>query len=288
MFYTSRTGGTSRFRAIGNRISQAGFDNGGSGIDVTMYGSGTTDVDIHSNSVFHVAGSRAGGSSGILIHANGAARADVDVTGNTVARSEGPAFTLWNDVGTDGHVTLDLFDNSLSHSRQGVVITDRTAGTSTVRTGSNNVVRNAEAYHEGRGRGRGDLARDPRFVDLAGGDLRLRAGSPLIDRGVTCQPGGLANRDAAGRDRVSGKAVDIGAYERGAGAASGRVVMGTSGRDVLRGTKGADILCGMGGDDRLCARDGRGNDFVDGGSGRDRARTDAGDRRRSIEATGGC
>ena len=288
MFYVDRSGGPSGLRAVGNRISQAGYDNGGSGIDVTLYGSGTTDIAIHSNSVFHVAGSRAGGSSGILVHTNGSARADVHVTGNTVARSEGPAFTLWNSVGPDGHVTLGLFDNSLSHSRQGVVITDRTAGTSTIRSGSNNVYRNSQSYYEGRGRGPGDLARDPRFVDLAGGDLRLRAGSPLIDRGVTCQPGGLANRDAAGRNRVAGKAIDIGAYERGAGAASGKVVMGTSGRDVLRGSKGADILCGLGGDDRLCARDGRGHDFVDGGSGRDRARTDAGDRRRSIEATGGC
>ncbi len=80
----------------------------------------------------------------------------------------------------------------------------------------------------------------------------------------------------------------MGAYERGAGSASGVVRLGGSGIDTLVGTSGRDILCGYGDDDKLCAEDGKGGDYVDGGSGRDKARTDPGDIRRSIEAEAGC
>jgi hypothetical protein len=289
-FYTNRDGGTSRFRAVGNRITQAGSAVGGSGINVSMNGSGTTFVDLYANSIVDVAGSNAGGASGILVRPDDSVQADVDVVGNTVARSGSAAFLLWNSVGASGRARLDLFDNNLSHSRQGVVITEDVAGTTTLQAGHNNTFQNTQGnYYEGRGRGSGDLHVDPRFVDLAGGDLRLRTGSPLIDRGLVCQPGGLAIRDAAGKHRLAGPSVDVGAYERGAGAATGKVVLGTSRTETLLGSKGADILCGFGGNDRLCARDGtRGNDFVDGGAGRDKARTDLRDRRRSVEASGGC
>jgi hypothetical protein len=63
---------------------------------------------------------------------------------------------------------------------------------------------------------------DPGFADRAAGDLRLRADSPLIDRGGTTVPAGAL--DAAGAPRVvdsdgDGTAtVDIGAYERPAPA----------------------------------------------------------------------
>ncbi len=289
-FHTNSPSGTSHVRIAGNRVSQAGSAIGGSGISVSMAGSSRATVDVYGNSVFAVARSRAGGASGILIHLDDVARADVDVVGNSVARSATSAFMLWNSVDAGGRIRLNLFDNTFSHSDQGITITHRTLGTGTVRSGHNNTYRNARGhYYEGRGEGPGDLHRDPRFVDLDAGDLRLRAGSPLIDRGLVCQPGGLGIRDAAGRHRVAGGSVDIGAFEHGSRVRGGVVVMGSSGRDALRGSRGADIVCGLGGADVLCVRDGiRGNDFVDGGSGRDRGRVDAGDKRRSVEATGGC
>ncbi len=289
-FYAMHAAGTSRVRAVGNRISQAGKPLAGSGVSVYADGAGTTEVDIHNNSIHDAAQDGAGGASGILVHATGVPTVDVDVVGNTVAGSKAAAFTLWNTVGVGGRVVLDLFDNSFTHSLQGVVISERVAGTTSLRSGYNNTYRNTLTdYYQDRGRGAGDIHKDPRFVDLADGDLRLRASSPLVDRGKVCQPGGLVIRDAAGRHRLAGSSIDIGAFERGGRSGGGKVVMGTSRRDVLRGSKGADILCGMGGDDRLCARDRTtGNDFVDGGSGRDRATVDRRDRRRSIEATGGC
>jgi Ca2+-binding RTX toxin-like protein len=77
-------------------------------------------------------------------------------------------------------------------------------------------------------------------------------------------------------------------------------IRGTSGPNVLVGTRGNDALCGLGGNDTLkglAGNDrlvgGRGNDtfyardrFRDvliGGTGRDRARINASDVRRSIE-----
>jgi hypothetical protein len=280
----------SSVRFVGNTISQSGKPRAGSGVSVYADGAGRTKVGIHNNSIHDATQDNAGGASGILLYATAVSTVDADVVGNTVAGSRAAAFTLWNSVAAGGRVTLDLFDNTFSHSRVGVVITEKVPGTTTLRAGHNNTFQNTNGdYYQDRGRGPGDIHRDPRFVDLADGDLRLRSSSPLVDRGRTCQPGGLAIRDAAGRHRVAGKSVDIGAFERGGRAGGGKVVMGTSRRDVLRGSKGADVLCGMGGDDRLCARDGtRGNDFVDGGSGRDRATIDQRDRRRSIEVTGRC
>lgn len=288
-FYSSRTGGESAFRAVGNRIDQAGSAGGGAGIEVSLQQAGSTKVVIHSNSVFDVAGSRAGYASGIVVYVKDSVHADVDVVGNTVARSATSAFVLGGRVSDAGRVRLDLFDNTFTHSSAGISLSRDLVGRATIRTGSNNLFRNELwDYFEDRGAGPGDMHRDPRFVALARGDLRLRASSPLIDQGRVCQSGGLSIYDAAGHHRLHGRGLDIGAFEHGSGRPSGVVRFGGGGADRLRGTSGRDVLCGMGGSDTLCAKDGKGGDWVDGGSGRDKARTDAGDTRRSVEATAAC
>lgn len=52
---------------------------------------------------------------------------------------------------------------------------------------------------------------DPRFVDAAAHDYRLRAGSSAIDAGLTIE---TLTTDARGNSRPQGVAFDIGAYER--------------------------------------------------------------------------
>ena len=82
---------------------------------------------------------------------------------------------------------------------------------------------------QGGWEGKGNLSVDPLFVDPDGPDkkpgtaddnLRLRAGSPCIDKGNSgAVPPDSAALDLDGKLRVSGNAVDMGAYEFQAGAA---------------------------------------------------------------------
>ena len=60
--------------------------------------------------------------------------------------------------------------------------------------------------------GGGNIDDNPLFYDEPGGDLRLATGSPAIDTGNGSVPG-LPSTDFAGKPRVQGLEVDMGAYE---------------------------------------------------------------------------
>ena len=225
------------------------------------------------------------------------ARFAVDLFDDIIANASGAAVRLLNDPGTTGPFVLrgghnDLFANGAPNQLAGTSIGPH-------------------------------LTLPPRFIDPAGGNLRLKASSPLIDRGDTCSPGGVAGPDAAGRNRLFGPAVDIGAFEWNAGP-PGVVEVGTGSADTLTGGPRADILCGGGGNDTLlggggpdyldgsrgsdhlhggpgkdrlfgdegndllCARDGQPGDHLDGGKGKDAYRADPGDTKVSLERLGHC
>ena len=61
--------------------------------------------------------------------------------------------------------------------------------------------------------GTGNINGDPQFVDAAGGDLRLRRGSPAIDAGSNAAVPGWVTTDLAGWARIINGTVDMGAYE---------------------------------------------------------------------------
>ncbi len=60
--------------------------------------------------------------------------------------------------------------------------------------------------------GAGNISVDPLFVNAAGGDYSLAAGSPCLDAGTSTAV--EADIDLAGSARIQGAAVDLGAYER--------------------------------------------------------------------------
>jgi len=319
-FYTTHSTGTSHVRFIGNRITQHGESDSGSGILVEMSGTGgTTKALIANNRVWDVVGNSAGGASGIFVYPDQHSSAEVTIVGNTFDRVGSNGIALRNDVVSPAHLTVNVFDNVVSHTTNGAGLdigsTDKS--TLTFHAGYNDFFANDRAnFLDGRSAGPGNLHKDPKYVHRSTGDLRLTASSPLIDRGLTCPSGGVVNFDASGNARLSGTSVDIGAYEHGAGAPTGVVLLGTNGANTLTGGNGADILCGYGGKDALrgrggpdyldggsgadaltggsgndilCSRDGtHGNDFADGGSGTDSGQRDSGDTQLSIEHSISC
>ena len=317
------THGSTLFRLVGNRISQHG-KSGSAGAFVRHSDAGTNHVQVLNNRIWDVGRCGCGINSGIVVAVAGAAHVDAAIVGNTIERSAGAGIMIRNDLEGAGSFTADVFNNVVAHTQGDGIARDSAVGTTTpVRNGFNAFFETDSAPTD-RFLGPGTRFVDPRFVNRASGDLRLKASSPLIDRGLVCSPGGVADPDAAGRHRLAGPTVDIGAYEVGAEAPTGIVVVDDAGSRLIRGTAGADILCGdggadalygaggpdfldggagtdrliggggrdrlfgRGGADHLCAKDGRGVDHLDGGPSIDRFEADTGDTRISVETRDSC
>lgn len=246
-------------RVVGNVIDRPGGSGGGI---IVGGGGGDQVVDIHNNVIRNAPG------FGIRVIATGTTAMRANIVGNTIDHAGGPAITLNEALAPSGRVRINAFDNILS--RSGGAAFDVKAGSGiTFRAGYNDLFANGRTFttNSGLSVGPGTLRLNPRFVDAAGGDLRLRANSPLIDRGRACTAGGLEAVDAAGNFRWAGRDVDMGAFERGAGPPSGQVIVGSGASQTLVGTSGRDVLCGLGGNDAL--RGGGGPDYIDGGAGND-------------------
>ena len=318
-------GGDIHVRIVGNSLSGHRHANSGAGIALTTRSTGRVTADIFNNTIWDVARCGCGLAAGIGIIAAEAVRADVNIVGNTVELSDAKGLEQRNNLGAGGHLTLDVFNNIFAHTQLQGIALDAGNASLTYRGGYNDTFANGVPNDlAGQSPGLGNRSIDPKFVDRSVGNLALKSSSGLIDKGQVCSPGGVANPDAAGHHRVAAKSVDIGAFERGAGAVTGIILLGTPANDTQTGSAGSDILCGYSGadtqrglggndyldggvaadrldggagadrlfgrdsNDLLCANDGTGNDVVNGGTGTDRFKADGGDKRKSVEQAGVC
>jgi Ca2+-binding RTX toxin-like protein len=306
---------------VGNRISGHGNASTNDGISLSAQGAGTVRADIDNNSIWDISG--CSGCAAVAVAATGSGTAVVNVVGNTVEKAAQGLYVL----SLTGALTVNAFNNVFSHeSGSAIFLTSSNPSTLAFHGGFNDFFANGQVDQlEGHSLGTGNLHLAPKYVKASAGNLQLLAGSPLIDAGVVCSPGGVVNLDAAGDGRLAGPSVDMGAYERGAGLPTGEVLLGTPSNDSLVGTTGADILCGYGGadlltgkggadyldggggadiifggagpdrlfgrggNDTLCAHDGiDSNDHLDGGPGSDGYRADPGDSRTAVEHAATC
>ncbi len=265
---TGNPSGLVRFRAVGNRLFGEDDPQGGGGFLLETSRTGSVRADFFNNSVWNVQAC-CGAEAGLAVNPRGPSHVDVNAVGNTIDHSGFIGLNIRNDLLPTGHVSVDAFDNVLSNNGGSAIeLESKHKPTLTFREGRSDFFANGGPnILEGHSLGTGNLAQNPRFVHPGTGGLALRSTSPLIDAGEVCSPGGVGSPDAAGRFRLAGPSVDMGAFERGAGPPTGAVLLGGPGNDMLDGTTGADILCGAGGPDVL--RGEGGGDFLDGGPGPD-------------------
>jgi Ca2+-binding RTX toxin-like protein len=228
-------------------------------------------ADVDSNSIWDEGqGVTSGPHGGILLFARDSGDAVFNLVGNTMDKIHGDGLSAENELHSPSRFEVKLFDDIIANTSGAAVrlVNDPgTTGPFAVQGGHNDLYANAKPNHlAGTSIGR-HLTVPPRFINPGAGNLQLSASSPLINKGATCSPGGVGGPDAAGKNRLFGPAVDIGAYEWNAGP-PGMVEVGTKGADTMTGGPRADILCGGGGDDMLFGNGGP--DFLDGGKGSDR------------------
>lgn len=120
------------------------------------------------------------------------------------------------------------------------------------------------------------------LVDLASGNV-VTGASALGKRTARCTIVGSARantlRGTSRKDVICG----LGGNDRIKGRAGNDVIIGGPGRDTVNGQSGRDRLYGNGGNDKLISRDRKIGEPLNGGSGRDKATADRGDRLVSVE-----
>jgi hypothetical protein len=183
---------TADLDVIGNRIGGVAHETG---VMVNQRG-GTLRARVVGN----VVGGQDRAASAALSVATFAGAGDVLVANNTVANNRA-GLVVWGDpnAALQGLVANNLVVGSLE---VGLAVGRSVAN-------RNNLIfaNGYDAFDPGPG----TLLADPRF---APGTLELAADSPARDAGATDAVPADVTADAAGKPRIAGKAVDIGAFER--------------------------------------------------------------------------
>jgi Ca2+-binding RTX toxin-like protein len=119
------------------------------------------------------------------------------------------------------------------------------------------------------------------FVDLASGQM-VSGAAASGKRTARCTIVGTARSDRLRGTSKKDVICGLGGNDRIQARGGNDVVVGGPGRDTLNGNKGRDRLYGNGGNDKLVSRDRKIGEPLDGGTGRDRATADRGDRMMSF------
>lgn len=241
------------------------------GIYLSATNASSVTSNVYNNSIWDEGqGVNDGDHGGIVLFVRESGNARFNIVGNSVDRVHGDGLVADNEQQSPHTFAIYAYDNIIANTSVSAVRLVNEPGTTgpfVIHGGSNDLHANGDKNHLHGNTIGTYLTAAPKFVNEHNGDLQLKASSPLIDKGITCSPGGVGGPDAAGRSRIHGSNVDIGAYEFDAGA-GGIVEVGTSGPDTLYDGAHDDILCGYGGNDTLYGTNG--NDFLSGGPGNDR------------------
>jgi Ca2+-binding RTX toxin-like protein len=255
-------------------------NDSGSGIELDLDGTSPSKVDIYSNLIYGVAGCNCGGAAGIKVRGD-ATDGTVNLVGNTVddAQVASPALDVVDD--DPGHLELNIFDNIFSNASEDVVELPSSDPNILINHDYNDVYDPGDPpdYND-YPPGIHTLTQDPLYVDAAGFDYHLQAGSPLKRQGLVCPQGGQSARDLAGNDRVEravgeGAFTTPGAYEFTSSPPDGEFLMGDDQAETLEGGKRDDLICAYGDADTL--EGGKGDDVIFGGDGPDEITDGLGD-----------
>src|SRR4029077_13144387 len=217
---THNTSGLATVRVVANRLVGHADTSTENGIELDVEGDARLKADILNNTIWDFGTCNCGGPSNILVDMNTSTTvADVNIVGNTLDTAANNDLEVRNDLLAGGLLKLDVFDNILSRAGSGdISLGEEVSGTLVYRAGNNDEYANGSPDDLlDKEPGTDNLIADPLFLDPLNGDFRLGAGSDLIDAGVTCSPGGVAQPDVAGHARLAGFSVDMGSSEFDAG-----------------------------------------------------------------------
>jgi parallel beta-helix repeat protein len=169
-----------------------------------IYADGASDVNIFANRVYGAKGSsKAGITLGVE---SGGNASNVKIYNNVIYQNAGGGIDLWI-----GHYSnVQIFYNTIySNGQPAIRATDGVVSDSIAR--DNIAYDNSLTSVPGFSLS-GNVTSNPLFVNQATNDVRLKSGSPALNRGSAA---GAPTTDFAGRSRPIGAGPDIGAYESG-------------------------------------------------------------------------